>query len=74
MNKDLQSAFEVLRGKYGSHDAAARNLDIGRDHYRAMRNGRVPITKKNERYILSEAEKIDAQFISPVEQPVEARP
>lgn len=74
MKKDLQDAFEALQGKLGSHSAAAKELGINRDHYRAMRNGRVPITKKNERYILSEAEKIDAQFISPVEQPVEARP
>ncbi len=55
VSEDLQAAFEVLQKKYGSHSAVARELHIGEDYYCAMRNGRTPITKKNEKYILSEA-------------------
>lgn len=58
MNKELQDAFEVLRSKFGSHSAASRWLGINRDHYCAMRNGRVPIPERTAGFIILKAQEL----------------
>lgn len=58
MKNDLQNAFEMLRARYGSHCAAARSIGIAKDHYRAMRNGRVPIPERTAGYILFKAQEL----------------
>lgn len=42
----LSEAFEALRGKYGSHSAAARALSINVSYYRDIRNGRAKLTNR----------------------------
>lgn len=69
MDKDLQDAMLTLKKKYGSHRVVADVLGFGEDHYCAMRNGRTPITKKNERYILSEAKRAAADMPPPAKAP-----
>ena len=60
MNKDLLNAFEALRVHYGSHCAAARNIGIAQDHYRAMRNGRVKIPQRTADYIILKASELES--------------
>lgn len=58
MKIEIQTAFEILRSKYGSHCAASRNIGISHDHYRAMRNGRANIPQRTAEYILLKAAEV----------------
>lgn len=64
MKTELQSAFEGLRAKHGSHSAAARILNINRDHYCAMRNGRANIPQRTAEFIIMKAS--EAEILPPV--------
>ena len=48
----LSEAFEALRGKYGSHSAAARALSINVSYYRDIRNGRAKLTNRMRTFVL----------------------
>ena len=69
INDHLQKAFCSLRQKLGSHSAAARTLGINRDHYCAMRNGRVNIPQRTADYIILKAQEAVEQ--QPPPQPGE---
>lgn len=56
MEKKLSDAFNILRLAYKTHCDAARHLGINRDHYRAMRNGRVNIPQRTADYIILKAQ------------------
>lgn len=58
-NDQLQKAFDSLRKKLGSHSAAARTLSISRDHYCAIRNGRVTIPLNTANYIILMASELE---------------
>lgn len=75
-NDYLQKVFDTLRLKLGSHSAAARTLGINRDHYRAMRNGRVNIPQRTEDYIILKASELDSGPVpTPAAEPAcEVRP
>lgn len=51
----LQEAFVILRNKYRTHLGAAAALGFSATHYRAIRNGRVNLPKRNELFILAKA-------------------
>lgn len=59
MDKVLQDAFGTLRQKLGSHSTAAQTLGINRDHYCAMRNGRVKIPQRTADYIILKASELE---------------
>ncbi len=75
-NDHLQKAFCSLRQKLGSHSAAARTLGINRDHYCAMRNGRVNIPQRTADYIILKASELESgpAVVPPSEPACEARP
>lgn len=60
MDPTLNSAFGILKDKLGTHGAAANFLGMTRDHYCALRNGRVPIPQRTAEYIILKASEIDA--------------
>ena len=76
MKIELQSAFEALRVKHGSHSAASRILGINRDHYCAMRNGRANIPQRTAEFIIMKASEAETfpTILPPVEPKAEARP
>lgn len=47
---DIQRAFQIIKIFYGSHSKAASTLGFSRDHYRALRNGRVRIPARTVEY------------------------
>lgn len=57
---NLATAFFVLKAHYKNHTAVAASLGFNKDHYRAMRNGRVPIPQRTAEYIILKASEIDA--------------
>lgn len=57
---DIQTAFENLARVYGSHSSAAAAIGFARDHYRAMRNGRVSIPQRTAEYIILKANETEA--------------
>lgn len=74
INDQLQKAFCSLRQKLNSHGAAARTLGISRDHYCAIRNGRVNIPQRTADYIILKASELDPCLASPPAEPTpEAR-
>ena len=62
MELELKDAFTILKLKYKSHLRAAKAVGYSATHYRAIRNNRVPISKRTEQMILAFAE--DAKPLS----------
>lgn len=58
MASEIDLAFQVLKQAYGSHSAAAIELGITPYHYRAIRNGRVPIPRRTSDLIILKAEQL----------------
>lgn len=57
---ELQEAYCVLKHQYGNHVAAARTLGLSPEHYRAIRNGRVPVPKRTADLIILKAQEVTA--------------
>lgn len=55
---DIQRAFQIIKIFYGSHSKAASTLGFSRDHYRALRNGRVRIPARTVEYIMLKAREV----------------
>lgn len=56
MPNDLQSSFYILKNFLGNHGAVAKYLGISRDHYCAIRNGRVHVPRRTAEYIILKAQ------------------
>ena len=52
---NLNTAFEKLFTKHGSHSAAASAIGYTTEHYRAIRNGRVKVSQRVAQYIILKA-------------------
>ena len=52
---NLNTAFEELAAKYGSHSAAADAIGYTTEHYRAIRNGRVKVSQRVAQFIILKA-------------------
>ncbi|EGW50074.1 hypothetical protein HMPREF1022_02896 [Desulfovibrio sp. 6_1_46AFAA] len=61
MDPNLNSAFDILRDKLGTHGAAASYLGMTRDHYCALRNGRAHIPKRTAELIVLKAKAVASQ-------------
>jgi len=59
MKRELHRAFTTLVNTYGSHGVAATELGISRDHYCAIRNGRVNIPQRTAEYIILKASELE---------------
>lgn len=51
----LNEAFLVLHTEFGSHKAAAEHLNLSKEHYSMIRNGRVPIPRRTAELIILKA-------------------
>lgn len=58
----MKDIFDLFLRAFGTHTNAARWLGFGRQHYRALRNGKYPLTPKNEAYIRFKAAELEAMF------------
>lgn len=61
MDPNLNSAFDILKDKLGTHGAAASYLGMTRDHYCALRNGRAHIPKRTAELIVLKAKAVASQ-------------
>lgn len=62
MSENIQTSFIVLKNVFGTHGAAAKYLGLSRDHYCALRNGRVPIPRRTAELIILKARQVDASL------------
>lgn len=53
---ELSMAFQILKSRFKTHTAAADALGLTKDHYRALRNGRVAMPKRTADFIILKAE------------------
>ena len=67
---NLNTAFEELAEKHGSHSAAASAIGYTAEHYRAIRNGRVKVSQRVAQYIILKA----SEAISPAQPAANAAP
>lgn len=56
----LDEAFGILHSVFGSHRAAANYLDLSKEHYSQLRNGRVPIPRRTAELIILKARQAQA--------------
>lgn len=56
----LNVAFAALKSKFGNHGAVAAYLGMSRDHYCAIRNGRVHIPRRTADLIIMKAREVQA--------------
>ena len=58
---NLNTAFEELATKHGSHSAAATAIGYTTEHYRAIRNGRVKVSQRVAQFIILKAQEVAPQ-------------
>lgn len=56
---NLHTAFSILKAHFKNHSAVANSLGFTKDHYRAMRNGRVNIPQRTADYIILKASELE---------------
>lgn len=60
---NLSTAFSVLKAHFHTHSAVAAFLGMTRDHYRALRNGRVNIPPRTADYICLKAAQLESDRV-----------
>lgn len=71
MTNELIIAIDRLQSFLGNHGNAAKFLGISRDHYCAIRNGRVNIPKRTASYIILKASQVSGEMNKNTEQQCE---
>lgn len=59
-HENLVEAFRLLKEDCGGHGAAASFIGLSRDHYCAIRNGRVHIPRRTAELIILKAREAQA--------------